>query len=149
MQLPNLTSKDLAHWMLDQILDHFTEDPLNRRCKDAGGFFYSPKSLRKAHPDNIGDSIGMFLDPLVGEKLDKELRDLKGDCSIQSILERGQELESFKDIPERLWEVDIKILIAFQKLHDVRLYWEGSNEISNQGLKFVGKIRKLIEQCYN
>ena len=47
MQLPNLESKDLAHWMLDKILDHFTEDPLNRRCKDAGGFFYSPKSLKR------------------------------------------------------------------------------------------------------
>jgi hypothetical protein len=149
MQLPDLESKDLAHWMLDQITDHFTEDPLNRRCKGAGGFFYSPKSLKKPHKDNIGCTIGMFLDPLVSEKLDKELRSLKGDCSIQSVKERGQELESFKDIPERLWEVDIKILTAFQSLHDTRLYWDGSNEISNQGVKFVSKIRKLIEQCYN
>lgn len=153
-ELPNeLAPKELAHYMLDKIVEHFSVNPHQRRCgtstSSVAGVidqcFYSPQSMQDPHPDNIGCGIGMFLPPDVGLKIDRKRPNGLGVVSL--IRDRSTILDD-KKLPDPLLTIDGGILVSMQALHDWDSYWcrEGLTE---SGKSKVEDIRESINNIYS
>lgn len=151
-ELPNdLAPKELAHYMLDKIVEHFSVNPHQRRCGNSTSVagvidqcYYSPQSLADPHPDNIGCGIGMFLPPDVGLTIDRKRPNGLG---VDTLIKDRSEILDDKKLPDPLLTIDAGILASMQDLHDWDSYWcrEG---LTVQGKAKVEDIRESINSTY-
>lgn len=127
--------KNMLHNMLNDVINHFGEDPVKLRATNGGlRCFYT--RCEKKHPNNIGCAIGMYLSDEVAEKLDKVHM---GNIIVVMNIERYRVL-----LPKWMQEMPEDILYKIQKLHDNAENWLIKG-LSNYGKEQVKLIKKAID----
>lgn len=125
-----MTQKDRMHAMLQDIVDHFSKDPVELRSKVSEGtncYYHPPKDK----PKSIGCAIGMY----VGWKDAKKL-DLGGSDQILQLMGIPRKA---KLIPKWMKNLPGEFLFKCQSLHDVDYHWTDTG-ISHEGEELVGRI---------
>lgn len=120
--------------MLQDVITHFGEDPINRRSEEEGLYeTYCVYSRQENKPNNIGCAIGMYLSDKVAEKLDRN-----DEGSIKDIL-KNPELK--KLLPKWMLAIDPNFLEDIQILHDNDFIWNDKG-LTEKGLDIVRMICK-------
>lgn len=122
------TIKERQLELLEETVQYYSKNPVERRCKVEGNCSYSPKTVGKTK--SSGCAIGRKLKPSVREEIDRRYPNGASvdDCAWQFI-------------PENLKELGKAFLKKVQNLHDNDYYWMEHN-ISESGKVFVDNIKQ-------
>ena len=127
-----LKEKQLA--FLEDTVEHYSVNPVKRRCIVNGQCVYNPKTLKLTESE--GCAIGRHLPDEVSLLIDEKGISLA--LSVQSEFVESR-------LPENLSELGSNFLRAMQHLHDGDYYWD-SKGLSAKGEDKVREIKEKIAQ---
>lgn len=119
----NMTKQEF----LQNTVDYYSKDPLNRRCVLNNCCYYDPVKAEK--PKSNGCAIGRYLKKVNRAKFQNQMDDL----SHSGIYNVYKTPDALKLLPKWMRDMEINFLQVVQNLHDDGSYWTDTG-LSQEGI---------------
>lgn len=121
--------------LLNETVEYYSADPLNRICKTDEKCVYNPKTIGKEGTSE-GCAVGRLLPPELSLKLDNDFNNVPVTRE-----------DLFDILPEDVKNYGRSFLGSLQQLHDSSVYWN-STGLSEAGRERVKTITQDINNEY-